>query len=153
MGAILHHISYACFTKNDIFDTFKMKNDSYKNNLKTQLGNIVFPYQHTPAGQKWWHCHKLCRVNGHNLVIWPWNPLMPIGGRPSFVWFFCKVCENSSLSFFLATSGHKRSRFQRISFFEYIFKFFEFFEKMAKMVGMAIHWKGSNFQKLSTDLW
>ena len=153
MGAILHHISYACFTKNVIFDTFKMKNDSYGQNFKTQLGNIVFPYQHTPAGQKWLHCHKLCRVNGHNLVIWPWNPLMPIGGRPSFVWFICKVCENSSLSFFLATSGHKRSRFQRISFFEYIFKSLSFPKKMAKMAGMAIHGKGSNFQKLSMDLW
>ena len=69
MGAILHHISYGFFTKKVILDTFKITNDISKINLKTQVGNIVLPYQGTTTGQIWALDHKLW-VHGHNLVIW-----------------------------------------------------------------------------------
>ena len=66
-----------------------------------------------------------------------------------FVW---KVCQKSSLNFFLSTSTHKRSPCQRISFFEVFFLFFDFFEKMVQMAGMAIHWKWSILPKSSKVL-
>ena len=40
-----------------------------------------------------------------------------------------KLCQNSSLSFFLATSTHKKTSCQRISFFQYFLTFFYFFWK------------------------
>ena len=53
-------------------------------------------------------------------------------------WPFCekvlwKFCQNSILSFSLATSTHIRSPCQRICFFGYFFTFFYFFEKMVKI--------------------
>ena len=73
-------------------------------------------------------------------------------------WSFCeevfwKLCQNSSLSFILSTNTHKMTPCQRISFFEYFFTYFYFFEKTVKMAAMSIHWKGSNYSKLSTVLW
>ena len=73
-------------------------------------------------------------------------------------WPFCdkvlwKLCQNSGLSFFLATSTHKRSPCQRISLFEYFFTFFNFFQKTVKMVVVPVHPKGSHFWKLSMVLW
>ena len=138
MGAILHHISYGCFTKKVILDTLKM-NDFPKTNLKTQLGHIVFRYQDTTTGQIWALDHKLCVVNGHNLVIWLWNPFMFIDDRPCYDAIFLKLWKISGLSFFIATSGHNRMPCQRIDFFEFSFTFSEFFVKFAKLPCMAIH--------------
>ena len=82
-----------------------------------------------------------------------WNLYMFIDDRPFCEWFFWKVCKNSCLLFSLETSTHKGTPCQRIPFFEYFFTFFDFFEKIVKMAAMAIHWKGSNFSKLSMVLW
>ena len=73
-------------------------------------------------------------------------------------WYFCeqvfwKLCQNSCLSFFLATSTHESTPCQRISFSEYFFTFFDFFLKTVKMVAVTIHCKGSNYPKLSMVLW
>ena len=73
-------------------------------------------------------------------------------------WPFCeevfwKLCQNSGLSFLLATSTHKRTPCQTISFFEYFFTFFYFVEKTVKMPVVSIHPKGLHFSKLSMVLW
>ena len=111
----------ASHKKKIIFCTFKMKNDISKIKLQTQLGNIVFPYQDATTGQIWALYHKLCVLNGLNLVIWLWNPFMFIDDRPSSDQSLCKVWEISFLSFSLTTSGHSRSLCQRIYFFEFSF--------------------------------
>ena len=67
--------------------------------------------------------------------------------------FFCKLCQNSSLSFILPTRTQESTPCQRISFFEYFFTFFDFFEKTIKITAVSIHCKGSNYPKLSTVLW
>ena len=131
----------------------KMKKDISKIKLKTQVGNIVLPYQGTTTGQIWALDHKLCVVHGHNLVIWLWNPFMFIDDRPSYDANFCKLWQISGLSFLISTSGHNRIPCQRNFFFEFAFTFFEFFVNFAKMPSMAIHSKGSNFPKLWTFLW
>ena len=68
-------------------------------------------------------------------------------------WLFIKkgwkVCQNSDLPLFLATSTRKMSSCQRIYFFEYFFTFLYFFEKTVKMAAVSIRWKWSNFSKLS----
>ena len=69
--------------------------------------------------QIWTLYHKLCHGNSHTLVIWleSHECLYMIG---LFVnEFFWKVCQNLSLSFFLATSTHKRTPCQRISFLNF----------------------------------
>ena len=54
---------------------------------------------------------------------------MFIHDRPFCEDFFCKFCQKSSLSFFIATSTHIRSPCQRNSFFEMFINLFHFFLK------------------------
>ena len=117
-------------TQKIIFCTFKMKIDIIKIKLQTQLGNVVFPYKDATTGQIWALYHKLCVLNGLNLVIWLWNPFMFIDDRPSSNQSLCKVWEISFLSFFLPTSGHSGSLCQRIYFFEFLSLFLSFFKNL-----------------------
>ena len=71
-------------------------------------------------------------------MIISWLLYIFIDDRPVHEGFVCKVCQKSSLSFFVSTSTHKRAPCQRISFFEVFFLFFEFFEKMVEMASMVI---------------
>src|SRR6266540_4324271 len=46
--------------------------------------------------------------------------------------FFFKICQNSSLSFFLTNSTYKKTPCKRFAFFDIFFIFFDFFRKGKK---------------------
>ena len=130
-----------------------MKNDIYKNNLKKLSSVTLFPmpsYTYVPnmdtlsqtMPREWSHLDRLA-----------WNLYMFIDDRAFCEELSWKVCQNSSLSFFLTTSTHKRTLCWRISFFDVFFIFFDFFQKQVRMERIAIRWKRSIFSKLSTVLW
>ena len=62
------------------------------------------------------------------------------------------ICQKLSLSFFIATSTHKRTPCQRNSSFEYFLNFFYFCEKTVKMTAMTIHRKWSNFLNINVSV-
>ena len=130
-----------------------MKNDIYKHNLKTLSSATLFVIpRHTYVSNMGTLSQTMTRgwsYLGHLTR----NLYMSIDDWPFCEEVFWKLCQNSCLSFFLATSTHKRTPCQRISFFEYFFTFFYFVEKTVKMAVVPIHPKGLHFSKLSMVLW
>src|SRR5436189_2825867 len=55
-----------------------------------------------------------------------------------FVKFFFKICQNSSLSFFLINSTYKKTPCKRFAFFDIFFIFFDFFPKGKKKLLPAV---------------
>ena len=130
-----------------------MENNIYKNNFKKLSSTQLFPisrYTYVPnmdilsqtMSREWSYLDHL-----------DWNLYMFIDNRLFVKYLFGKFVEIQVYHFFLSTSTHKSSPWQRNSFFEVYFIFFEFFEKFVKMAGMAIPWKRSIFSKLSMFLW
>jgi len=106
-----------------------MKNHIYKHNLKKLISATLFvTTRHTQVSNMGTLSQTMARgwsYLGHLTR----NLYMSIDDWPFCEEVFWKLCQNSGLSFFLATSTHKRSPCQRISLFEYFFIFFIFFEK------------------------
>ena len=95
--------------------------------------------------------HRLCHGNGHTLVIWLESHEC-LYDRPFCEWIFWKVYQNSSLLFFQATSTHKRTPCQMISFLKFFFIFFDFFQNGLKIAGTSFHSNDMNLLKLSVVL-
>ena len=97
--------------------------------------------------------HKLCRWNDHNLLIWLETSICSYMIDLFVKTFFCKCCQKSSLSFFIATSTHIRIPCQRIWFFEVFITLLHFFLKTIKTVATTNHRKRWYFLELSMFLW
>ena len=109
-----------------------MKNDIYKHNLKILISATLFVItRHTYVSNMGTLSQTMARgwsYLGHLTR----NLYMSIGDWPFCEEVFWKLCQNSGLSLFLATSTHKRTPCQKISFFEYFSLSFILLKKRSK---------------------
>ena len=106
-----------------------MKNDIYKRNLKKFSSTTLFVItRHTYVSNMDTLSQTMARGWSY-LRHLTQNLYLFIDDWPFYEEVFWYLCQNSGLSFFLATSTHKRCPCQRISPFDYFSTFYYFLEK------------------------
>ena len=94
-----------------------------------KVGNFFWhnclTWEDAPVYKIW--AHYLNKWHGYGLALGhlDWKPWMFIHDRPFCEASFLKSCQNSSLSFFMASSTHKRTARK---FFEFLLFSFTFFK-------------------------
>src|SRR6266498_4159340 len=99
-----------------------------KKKSETPFGNIVFQGKmHICA--KYGHFMTNCAMKmAMTTVIWLESHECSYM-ISHFVIFFLKICENSSLSFFITNSTYNRTPCKKFAFFDIFFIFFDFFSE------------------------
>ena len=121
-----------------------------------KVGNFLWhnclTWEDAPVYKIW--AHYLKKWHGYGLALGhlDWKPWMFIHDWPYWEAIFFKKIQNSSLSFFMASSTHKRTTCERIAFFWVFVIFFDFFQNRVKFVGLTIRRKKLNQSKLSVVL-
>ena len=123
-GGILSHILCTCVTNNPFFSCLALRKLKMIF-LNIKVGNFLWhnclTWEDAPIYKIWAHYLKKWHRYGLALGHLDWKPWMFIHDRPCCEASFSKSCQNSSLSFFMASSTHTRRACERIHFFNFCY--------------------------------